>query len=176
MSDARYARLDDGSGAEPAVSLSPTGEARRAAMLGALAGEVRRAGRRRRVRRGATGGAAACAFLLVVLSPAMIVLSNRPGSVMSIAHESTPSPESDWILRTPPARMQVVHTDPAALERAMVYTRIDLDALSVSDAELVQDLRAAGRPTGLMRIDGRTRLTAPVTDAQLFPKAAPGGY
>jgi len=161
------------------LALSAAGEARRERMLGDLSAVVRRSGRRRAALRRTRAAGAYALLLLLVASPVLVLLSLSPrhggGRIIEYPPDAFLEPP---LAPAPPPEPQapafeIVRTNPSDYLAALVYTRVDLDALAMDDKELVHDLRAAGRPTGLMRIDGRVRLTAPVTDAELFPKPAP---
>lgn len=153
--------------------LSSDGLRRRDAMLelllAAQRGEMLR---RRRVAR--TMRATAACVVLAAVSAAAWMLRSPAGSVVApraseepvaaqsggeaspVPIEQSPSPTS-LIVRVP--------GDPTVLDRLRAHGTGQTQWLD--DDDLLQQLRANGRPTGLIRIDGRTILTADVTDKAL---------
>ena len=56
----------------------------------------------------------------------------------------------------------IVRTDPSILERYVSHTTSKIE--SINDETLLASLASLGRPAGLIRYDGRVRLTTDVTD------------
>lgn len=79
------------------------------------------------------------------------------GSALDAHREASPE-------KTVPRRsiITIVRTDPNILERYVSHTPSKFE--SMSDETLLASLASLGRPTGLIRYDGRVRLTANVTD------------
>ncbi len=139
-------------------TLSERGRLRRNAMLSVLQSAVVQEGRRRRVRRFAVRGATTAA----VFAAAGVFLINS------------------WVTPTTPNEIpedrrlefiSIVQVPPGVLERYIVSTDVDSADYIIDDDDLVATLSAIGRPTGLIRSEGKTWLTESVTDAALAPPA-----
>jgi len=131
---------------EPQSQLSPQGRCRAEAILAAALAEGRHRRRRRRVLRGA--GAAGTGALLVAIA--------------LLAGRSAPAPEAGPISTgpTPPARslrITRIPTEPNLAARLTV--RADGGAVErISEDQLLQALHQAGRPAGLVYVDGQGTL------------------
>lgn len=151
------------------AELSPAGERRRNEMrrvLGRAAVLHRKRRRRRRAARWSAG------FVLLIGAGAWSVYALKPAG-------SSPKPAGQTaqiglapVAQPPPARepradVVVVGNDAATIRAQRVRTRIDINAVSISDDELLTTLAQMGRRTGIARIDGRAILTEPVTDEEL---------
>ncbi len=143
--------------------LSDSGRARRDAMLPLLQAAVMREGRRRRVRRSVARGAATAALFILV---GVALVNTWPTS------HGPRGPRDDLAVETPDSRgglITIVQIDPGALGRYTFIADIDPADYIVDDEEFVAALAAIGRPTGLIRSQGKIRLTHAVTDAELAP-------
>ncbi len=154
---------DAGAFLDPADQLSDVGRSRHDAMLPFLQAATVRQGRRRRVRRFAARGAVTAS-----LSAAVVVAlvnswptSNPPHVVQNDSSEGPQDRRLELV--------SIVQTDPGVLDRIAVNTSIDPAEYIVGDRQLVAMLAAIGRPTGLIRSQGRTWLTNAVTDRELAP-------
>ena len=140
--------------------LSDSGRARRDAMLPLLEAAVVREGRRRRVRRSVARGVATAA-LFILVGVALVntwPTSHRPGGLRDDLTDGPPDP-----------LITIVQIDPGALGRYTFIADIDPGDYIVDDKEFVAALAAIGRPAGLIRSEGKIRLTHAVTDAELTP-------
>ena len=86
-----------------------------------------------------------------------VVLEDGGGSSLDALRE--PSPE---IFEPRHSVITIVRTDPNILERYVSRSSSMVEQLS--DETLLAMLASLGRPTGLIRYDGRVRLTTNVTD------------
>ncbi len=146
------------------TTLSAHGRARRDEMLADLRRRVRARGRRRRAALGVSTTLPLLALALLIAWP---------------ARQPSPAPAPDFpdspITQSPPSAPTLTH-----VTFAMVQTRPDLRAQSLSDAELLDLLREAGHAdAGLARLPGRVLLTgdslARRTDPAPDPDTTPPG-
>jgi hypothetical protein len=133
-------------------TLSSRGRERRDAMLDELRDTMRHLHRARRTRRSAV---AITASLAILIGLSVIALPNptirAPGTTAIIEPGDVPA-----------ARITIVHTDPTVLSRyaAGPTPRVRM----LDDEALLEELAAIGRPTGLVRAEGRAWLTANVAN------------
>lgn len=150
--------------------------ARRAeAMLPALQRELARGVGRRRARSRAIG---ACAIVLLLggaIVAAMLTAGRSavPTPTLTIV-EAPPVP-----VGAPGVRIEIVRSMDAPLVEVVresesdslvhIYTTpsVDLASIRVTDHELLDLLNEMGRPTGLVRANGKVWLTAAVTDDEI---------
>ncbi len=174
--------------------LSSAGCARREAMLDDLRAEVVTRGAQRRRARARNRAIGVSSLGLVIIAAAVVALTVRtpapgPGAPINEprAHNDPlptdeaapprPTHQRSQVLilqlvidpdRTP---IRIVQVEPGVARRFSTATRARSGALPqilyLNDAELLTTLAAAGRPTGLVRSEGRVWLTASVTDAAL---------
>lgn len=138
---------------------------RREAMRRELLGELAAHHRRKRA-----GHRLRSALILVIVSGLLMVLAAPllTPHMRRIARDVAPRPAG--ITDTPePAKPQrpamhfaIVTTQPSVTARHVVKPPAIVDR--IDDAELLMNLAALSRPTGLIRSGGRTWLTSPVTD------------
>lgn len=152
---------------EPLEQLSSAGLARREVMLGELVGVMKRTHRGRRVRRRllATGGGVCLVFLLIRLA---LLGASDPSDPARIAENPTGSSEVVYPAEAPsrPASITViVKTDASILERCRAEPTQRI--VRMDDSMLLETLASINRPAGLIRYGGQTRLSTPVTDAEL---------
>lgn len=155
--------------------LSPEARARAEAMLPGLSSELRRGVRRRAARRRVAGSALALTLLATI-----VFLSVRPGRVphpaapgtgpatVATAPDHEPASTLIQIVRTSDLSMiEIVRagTGDGALAMYGSSPVVDLSSVLVGDDEILDLLRAIGRPTGLARARGRVWFTEDVTDA-----------
>lgn len=131
----------------PDGSLSPAGVARRAAMLAELDAAMRRRNFLRTIVR---SGAAAVPLIVLGALLRGYGLSNKnvPATIAN-----TPPSEAPAVR----GFIQLVQTDPFITRRLAAAGHI-ADIKLINDAELQACLRSLGRPSGLVRIGGRTLL------------------
>lgn len=137
-----------------AVTLSDSGAARRDSVLPFLQEAVVREGDRRRARRIALRNTAALS-LLVALGATFVVVwptSVRNGTVVD-REFSGPTSE-------PRFRIERLRTEPGVVERYAFSATVDTNAYSIDDREFIKVLASIGRPTGLVRREGRVLLTS----------------
>ncbi|MCB9848925.1 MAG: hypothetical protein H6814_10975 [Phycisphaeraceae bacterium] len=143
------------------ISLSPEGERRRAQIGGEIAGALPGIAARRRSRRRAIRGTLALALLVGVW--AIVALTGgKPIQPPAPPIVVTPAPEQESVIDYAVVRSGPV--DPS------IYIRTDtaaINAMVISDDELLRELAAAGRPAGLIRVNGQTRLSRDVVDPPL---------
>jgi hypothetical protein len=152
---------------DPREPLSPAGQARRAAMLGELLEAMQQTQRQRRARRRVlAAGGCACVLGIVVWAVSVNVL--RPAASERVASNPLDA-EQRTTLPLPAARpacvTTIVQTDPSVLERCRPAPTDRV--VWIDDTTLLRTLASVNRPTGLIRIGDRVRLSAPVTDAEL---------
>lgn len=154
------------------TELSEQGRARRDAMLAELQSRVVRTARVKRVRSGVLAAAALglIASLAVLLTPHRVA---PPASPVADLSEPTTIPVEAAPFAAP--TILVVRTDPDVLGRC----RASPDGIAarverIGDDELLAELVAIGRPAGIIRSQGRTWLTAAVTDKTIVPKGSSG--
>ena len=136
--------------------LSPGGNARRAAMRSRLTAAV---ARRRRTRTGARAAAALAVMIAIVWAVLPSEGLDLPGPApRQLANQQTTPPD-----RTRYADIATVRDDPTVVARLLVSRSLSRE-LFIDDDELLRRLRAAGRPTGLLRTADRFLLTSDVTD------------
>ena len=139
---------------EDAVTLSDSGAARRDSVLPFLQEAVVREGDRRRARRIALRNTAAFS-LLAALGATFVVVwptSVRNGTVVD-REFSGPTSE-------PRFRIERLRTEPGVVERYAFSATVDTNAYSIDDREFMNMLASIGRPTGLVRREGRVILTS----------------
>ncbi len=148
------------------MTSTPGGPQRKAQMLEDLLGELDRTRERRANRRRVAGSVAAilliCAGVFVATTlgpsptPAPTPIATATDPRIDIAIVGTAAgAHASW----------VVSTSPDALARATVPSgRLDLRIERLGDAELLDVLADAGRPTGLVRTGGRVVLTEEVVE------------
>ncbi|MCK4872116.1 MAG: hypothetical protein KAS72_05280 [Phycisphaerales bacterium] len=147
--------------------LTPAGQRRRNAMLDGLMDDMRSVHRVRRARRCATAVslAAVCCFAVIAVATRTTTTPTTPTTSGPIATD-TPDPTPSM---TRDAR--IVRTNPSIMERYAVrnhrLTSITVEHLS--DEALLDALAAMGRPAGIIRMEGKTTLSADVTD-DAFPR------
>ena len=150
--------------------LSEQGQARRDAMLAELQSRVERTARMRRMR----SGVMAAAALLAIASLSVLMLPHRQN------HPIATDPVSPTGQAESARHIEIVKSDPGVLDRLAVRTTSDvLDRFTapmypthlvverIDDEQLVTGLAQLGRPTGIIRSQGRVWLTAKVTDQEL---------
>ena len=167
--------------------LSEEAQRRREAMLQELLGDMRRVHRRRLL----LSTSASLAALIIVASGATMILPVSPESLLRA--EVSPSPaatsphgagaahlsaadiqgieEAPERLRSGPARILVVRTDPDALDRSRHRPSPVAQIAMIGDEELLDELERINRPAGLVRSDGRVFLTADVTEDSEGPSS-----
>jgi hypothetical protein len=139
------------------LELTPRGRARREQILNMAIQQARRRRRRRWARR---GGAAAIALLVIGLATLHIP---RPVAPPLKTNETTGThatpPKIPTPSRAPSTKVVIerIQTDPTITRRLAVpqtpprWERLD-------DDRLLQELAKAGKPAGLVKIDGRVTL------------------
>ncbi len=139
--------------------LSPEGEFRREAILRDLTAQLPTIVARRRRRKRVVAGSCAVALLLVV-GAVVVQMVNLPASVPAPVIVETPAEPAETLID-----FAIVRTsesiDPS------IYVRVDNDAINamvISDDELLRELAQMGRPAGLIRMNGEVRLTRNVVD------------
>ena len=159
----------------PQYDVSVFAAQRADAMLPALQRELSRGVRRRRGRSRALG---ACAILLL-LGGAIVaaMLTSRPIVAPTLPPPIVEAPDapvgrptvSIEVVRSMDAPLiEVVRDAPRdSLVQFYATASVDLASISVTDQELLDLLNAIGRPTGLVRANGRVWLTAAVTDDEI---------
>ena len=139
--------------------LSTAGDRRRAAILTmALSAAARRRTRRRRVRVGA--GTLAIAALVAVVWPRPAPVRTVPVPVAVLTHRPTSRPtvvSSHPPERPPTVTVERIETDPTIADRLALRSGRSRWVM-LDDAGLVRELAAAGRPGGVVRINGEARL------------------
>ena len=147
------------------VGLTPEGESRRAAILRDVAAQLPAIAARRRARRRVAMAGGVTALLLPIVSVIVLTLNQTSGPGGA------------------PAASPVVTADPADSEHVVdfayvrtsgaidpsVYIRPDTEAINamvVTDDELLRELASIGRPAGLIRMNGELRLTDDVVDPE----------
>ena len=136
---------------DQAPMLSPEGCARCESMRGELLDVLARTKRRRRARRQVTGSIAA---ILLVVGTSWIALnrSSPPPAAALLGVQivrTTPSTTSSWIVRT----------DPSALANATSAAPSNNKIERINDDQLITQLAAIGKLTGIARSGDRVWLT-----------------
>ncbi len=148
------------------------------AMLPGLQAELTRGVRRRKARSRAaascaivviTGGAILAASLSIrsrPLAPALPPVAEAP------AEPSIPPVEAASLIEvvrtvSAPSIEIVRDTRPGALIAVYTSPIADLASIRVSDTEFLEILNEIGRPSGLVRANGKVWLTAAVTDEEI---------
>ena len=149
------------------LRLSTDGEARRDAMLDHLVRVVsaRHRNRHRRRRRLAAGGIFTALIVLVLLA---YVDGRRPARFAGPLEDPRKSASFEGqrqVRRSPGCETLVVQTSTSVLARYQASTANH--TVRINDGTLLEMLAAMGRPAELIHKDGRTRLSVPVTDAEL---------
>jgi len=165
-------------------ALSPLGSARRGEILERLYS----AQRSRLRRRTAARSAAIAAPVIALAATVLIVQAGRTPSAPAspipgpspIAHVSPPAPlipSPPVIESSPPesliARVEWIQTDPDILARYAVAPPPPPPDTYIDDDALLTLLAQAGRPTGLIRTQGRVILTSGTIDNDQ-PASGPG--
>ena len=143
--------------------LSPEGDRRREAILHEVSGRLPGIARRRRAKRRAVAGALAVLLLAGAAVVWMIPTVQSPTATQQIA-EIKPAVESEPLID-----YAVVVSAPAD---PSVYVRTEtesINAMVISDDELLRELAAIGRPAGLIRMNGQVRLSRDVVDPPADP-------
>ena len=147
--------------------LSPTGLARREAMLDELCEVVRQTHRTRRRRRRIVGtGGSLC--LLMILAWLSASSAFGPDDTDTITRNPTvPSPvaEPHEAPVRPRFAIRTVATDPTVMDR--YHAKATGAVVRMDDRMLLDTLASIGRPAGLIRFGGQVRLTSAVTDFEL---------
>ena len=147
--------------------LSPTGLARREAMLDELVEVVKRTRRTRRMRRRmlATGGCAALILMVIWLGvPGAFVRTDAP-QFAEDSHSRPTGAAPDVPAKRRASVTVVIKTDPTVVERCRA--RPTGRIVQMDDRMLLETLAAIDRPAGLIRFGDQIRLSAAVTDAEL---------
>jgi len=126
---------------EASEPLSPEGVARRTRMRAELQGALGRCRRRRTARR----VSGACAIFLLALG---IFRASTPPPVV---HASSPDPVTQ-------TSVVFVRTDPETLKRFSVSLPCRMEDHLISDAALMRGMAEAGKPSGLIRVNGQVFL------------------
>lgn len=147
----------------PDHRLSERGEERKHEMLLTLQDEMHRVHTRR-----ARRGRAVAGTVLVAIVGVALWLSPTPAPtpVPKIAESARPG--SPPVSPTP---VVFVRTDVSAVARCLVATH-ESEVPTISDAELLSALHAAGHDCGIVRVEGDTRLSCDV--AITIHERAPG--
>jgi len=145
------------------IPLTPEGDRRRDEILrgvtAQLPGIVARRRRRRRAARGAV---------------AMILLFAAGGVLMRVMRTPIPAPTVPPPLiveapaEAPPGLIDFAIVRTSETIDPSIYIRTDTEAINamvISDDELLRALASMGRPAGLIRMNGEIRLTRNVVDA-----------
>ena len=144
--------------------LSPEGERRREAILHEVSGRLPAIARRRRAKRRAAAGTLAVLLLAGAAVVWMIPTAPTPTPAPTTAPQVVliePDIEYDPLIDY--AVVESSPVDPS------VYVRTDtesINAMVITDDELLRELAAIGRPAGLIRMNGQVRLTRDVVDPQ----------
>lgn len=152
--------------------LTQAGRERRDAMLGELTTYMGRVHRARKMRRRA-GAIALVLALSAVIAVAALSGGRRPASqAVPIARNVGPGTNgavADDVapIDVPAVRIAVVRSDASIVEkyRTEVTQYSAMRVQRLSDDDLLRQLDALGRPAGLIRMEGRTWLTADVSDS-----------
>lgn len=102
---------------------------------------------------------------------ALVALWLAPTRTPSIPVPDAPVAERP-IVSEPVLVYSVAVTDPSDIDRVLAPTR-SASAVEISDDELLDLLRQAGKPTGLIRTDDRVILTSDVTTTSEEGASAP---
>lgn len=142
--------------------LSPEGERRREEILREVSGRLPAIAARRRAKRRAAAGT--LAVLLLVCAAVVWMIPTSPGPT------PTPTSAPQVVLIEPTIEYDPL-IDYAVVESSpvdpSVYVRTDtesINAMVITDDELLRELAAIGRPAGLIRMNGQVRLTRDVVD------------
>jgi hypothetical protein len=151
--------------------LTPIGERRRQAMLTELTGYMERVHHGRRLRR---RGAALAVLLALSAVIAVAAMSGRNGPPPKTIAGDLPTGTHPAEITIPdePASLinvAIVKSDPAIVDkyRATVTTYTNIRVERLDDETLLSELAAMGRPAGLISMEGKTYLTADVSDEAL---------
>lgn len=149
--------------------LTPQGEARRDAMLADLLARQSRHHHVRRLQRAAAVAALALIFITLCTVPVLLRPPQPNPAPILVAQQPQPAPApainyiatdptlaSRWSVATPVDPAIMIHTEPLAIEY-------------LTDDSLLARLEEIGRPTGLIRSQGRTILTASITEEEPAP-------
>lgn len=141
--------------------LTAAGQRRREAMLGELTAELHQVRRQRAVRRGIVGIASVVLLVSGAVTVARLPTARVPRAPLAHQPAATPRP-------APAERViQITSTDMEILDRWSPPKRDGFRVEPIDDDTLLRRLAEIGRPAGLIRMDGRARLSAAVTDAEL---------
>ncbi|MHC5065719.1 MAG: HHA domain-containing protein [Planctomycetota bacterium] len=140
-----YEEMFDSALREEPLRLSPSGQARRAAMREALTAKVINRRRTRRAIRasGALGLAAALVWIFLPTANPEIPPSESAPGYRNLA-------------------IQVIQDDPGLMTRFTVKSNALPSGTMINDAELIDLLEAADHPSGILRSGGRLFLTEPL--------------
>ncbi len=143
-------------------------------MLPALRRELERGVRRRRVR---SHAASACAVVLLLggaIVAAMLTTAPRGAPTPTLIAEAPIETADQTNVRIEVVRsmsapsIQIVRDSPRdSLVDIYTTPNVDIASIRVTDHELLDILNEMGRPTGLVRANGRVWLTAAVTDDEI---------
>jgi len=154
-------------------------------MLPALQRELALGVRRRRSRAPALGASAAIVLLAGATITATLTTRSRPAPPAPPAPPSAPAvpvaeapppvvdraPAIEVVRSLDAPLIEVVRDSPrGAPVRVYAASTVDIASISVTDRELLDLLNEIGRPSGLVRANGRVWLTAAVTDDELAPR------
>lgn len=166
MSDPRTSPFND---------VSTLAAQRADAMLPALQRELARGVGRRRARTRTAGACAIVVLLGGAIVAAVLTTTRSVAPARSTPLAEAPAESADQ----PTVRIEIVRSiDTSSIEIVRdspretiiaMYTNpsVDLASISVTDHELLDLLNEMGRPTGLVRANGRVWLTAAVTDDEI---------
>jgi hypothetical protein len=127
--------------------LSAHAEARRESILTLAKREARR---RRRARRLVRGAGLVIAFLALAMLCEFMLPGHSPAPPHVVINHPTPPPAQI-------VRIERIETDPHITARLAITTARPIWK-TISDRELLQALADAGKPAGLIEVDGRATL------------------
>jgi len=139
------------------VELSPRGRARRAQILNMAIQQARRRHRRRLAFRGGAVGIALLAIGLAVLRVPRSVPNPPKSTERSIADSTSPTVPAPNRASAAKIVIERIQTDPTITRRLAVpqapprWQRLD-------DDQVLQELERAGKPAGLVKINGQVSL------------------
>jgi len=147
------------------MELSSEGRERRDAILRDVSARLPGIASARRRRRRSVAGGAAVALLLVVGGAVVLTMQQRPANQPTLTPPNVAAPEAPPVNETPSIDFQIVRTNDEIDPTMIVRTDPEaINAMVVSDEELLRTLAEMGRPAGLIRMNGQVRLTRDVVD------------
>ncbi len=159
---------------DPFNDISPIAAQRADAMLPALQAELARGVQRKKAR---TRAASACAIVLLlggaIITATLTARRSPPVPTPVSIVESSPAPVNTTpiieIVRSLDApSIEIIHDSPRdAILAIYASPSVDLASILVTDRELLDLLNEIGRPSGLVRANGKVWLTAAVTDEEI---------